>query len=212
MKVALIGASGNIGSQILSELRARGHEVTAIARNPEKISAGARVKPVRADVGDVDALASALRDHDAVISSVRFRNFDPLALLTAIKASGVKRLIMVGGAGSLEAKSEVQLVEIPEFPAAAKPEALAGRNALNLLRAEAALDWTFLSPSAVIAPGERTGKFRLGKDEVLIGPDGRAAYQSRTTRLRWWTNSSTRGTSANVSRSGTRVGDPQARS
>jgi uncharacterized protein len=174
MKVALIGASGNIGSQILFELRSREHEVTAIARNPEKIAAGPGVKPVRADVGDVDALASALRGHDAVISSVRFRNFDPQTLLAAVKASGVKRLIMVGGAGSLEAKSGMQLVDTPEFPAAAKPEALAGRNALNLLRAEAALDWTFLSPSAVIAPGERTGKFRLGKDEVLVGPDGKS--------------------------------------
>jgi hypothetical protein len=174
MKVALIGASGNIGSQILSELRARGHDVTAIARNPEKIAAGPGIKAVRADVGDADALASALRGHDAVISSVRFRNFDPQTLLTAVKASGVKRLIMVGGAGSLEARPGVQLVDTPDFPAAAKPEALAGRNALNLLRTEAALDWTFLSPSAVIAPGERTGKFRLGKDEVLTGPDGKS--------------------------------------
>ena len=174
MKVALIGASGNIGSQILSELRSRGHEVTAIVRNPEKIAAGPAVKPVRADVGDADVLASALRGHDAVISSVRFRNFDPQTLLAAVKASGVKRLIMVGGAGSLEARPGVQLFDTPDFPAAAKPEALAGRNVLNLLRAEAALDWTFLSPSAVIAPGERTGKFRLGKDEVLIGPDGKS--------------------------------------
>lgn len=174
MKVALIGASGNIGSQILSELRTRGHEVTAIARNPEKIAVETGIKPVRADVGDANALASALRGHDAVISSVRFRNFDPQTLLTAVKASGVKRLIMVGGAGSLETRPGVQLVDTPDFPAAAKPEALAGRNALNLLRAEPALDWTFLSPSAVIAPGERTGKFRLGKDEVLIGPDGKS--------------------------------------
>jgi putative NADH-flavin reductase len=174
MKVALIGASGNIGSQILSELRSRGHEVTAIARNPEKIAAGPGVKPARADVVDADALASALRGHDAVISSVRFRNFDPQTLLAAVKASGVKRLIMVGGAGSLEAKPGVQLVDTPEFPAAAKPEALAGRSALNMLRSERAFDWTFLSPSAVIAPGERTGKFRLGKDEVLVGPDGKS--------------------------------------
>ena len=127
MKVALIGASGNIGSQILSELRTRGHDVTAIARNPEKIAVETGVKPVRADVGNANALASALRGHDAVISSVRFRNFDPQTLLTAVKASGVKRLIMVGGAGSLEARPGVQLVDTPDFPAAAKPEALAGR-------------------------------------------------------------------------------------
>jgi putative NADH-flavin reductase len=174
MKVALIGASGNIGSQILAELRARGHSVTAIARNPEKIAQAAGVTPVRADIADQNALADALRGHDAVISSVRFRNFDPATLIGAVKASGVKRLIMVGGAGSLEARPGVALVDTADFPAAAKPEALAGRSALNALRAEAALDWTFLSPSAVIAPGERTGKFRLGKDAVLVGADGKS--------------------------------------
>lgn len=174
MKVALIGASGNIGSQILAELRARGHSVTAIARNPEKIAPAAGVTAVGADVADEKALAAALRGHDAVISAVRFRNFDPRVLLGAIKTSGVKRLIMVGGAGSLEARPGVQLIDTPDFPEAYKPEAGAGRSALNALRAESSLDWTFLSPSAVIAPGARTGKFRLGKDAVLIGTDGKS--------------------------------------
>ena len=100
MKVALIGASGNIGSQILAELRARGHSVTAIARNPEKIAPAAGVTAVGADVADEKALAAALRGHDAVISAVRFRNFDPRVLLGAIRTSGVKRLIMVGGEAS----------------------------------------------------------------------------------------------------------------
>jgi len=174
MKVALIGASGNIGSQILAELRARGHSVTAIARNPEKIAPAAGVTAVGADVADEKALAAALRGHDAVISAVRFRNFDPRVLLGAIKTSGVKRLIMVGGAGSLEARPGVQLIDTPDFPEAYKPEAGAGRSALNALRAESSLDWTFLSPSAVIASGARTGKFRLGKDAVLIGADGKS--------------------------------------
>src|SRR5690349_6178250 len=115
MKVALIGASGNIGSHILSELRARGHDVTAIARNPEKIAAGPGVNPVRADVGDATALASTLRGHAAVISSVRFRNFEPQTLLTAVKASGVKRLIKVGGAGSLEARPGCNLSTLRIF-------------------------------------------------------------------------------------------------
>lgn len=174
MKVALIGASGNIGSQILAELRSRGHSVTAIARNPEKIAPAAGVTAVGADVADEKALAAALRGHDAVISAVRFRNFDPRVLLGAIKTSGVKHLIMVGGAGSLEARPGVQLIDTPDFPEAHKPEAGAGRSALNALRAESSLDWTFLSPSAVIAPGARTGKFRLGKDAVLIGTDGKS--------------------------------------
>jgi putative NADH-flavin reductase len=132
------------------------------------------VTPVRADISDEAALAAALRGHDAVISAVRFRNFDPHVLINAIKASEVKRLLMVGGAGSLEARPGVQLIDTPDFPEAYKPEASAGRSALNALRAESSLDWTFLSPSAVIAPGERTGKFRLGKDEVLIGADGKS--------------------------------------
>jgi uncharacterized protein len=85
MKVALIGASGNIGSQILAELRACGHSVTAIARNPEKIATGSGVTSVRADIADAAALAAALRGHDAVISAVRFRNFDPPVLLGAIR-------------------------------------------------------------------------------------------------------------------------------
>ncbi len=174
MKVALIGASGKIGSQILSELRARGHSVTAIARHPEKIASATGVTAVRADVADAKALAAALRGHDAVISAVRFRDFDPQALLGAIRTSGVKRLIMVGGAGSLEAKPGVALVDTPDFPEASKPEASAGRDALKVLRTERSLDWTFLSPSAVIAPGERTGKFRLGNDAVLIGADGKS--------------------------------------
>jgi uncharacterized protein len=174
MKVALIGGSGNIGSQILAELRSRGHSVTAIARNPEKIAIGSGVTSVRADIADAAALAAALRGHDAVISAVRFRNFDPQVLLGAIKTSGVKRLIMVGGAGSLEVRSGVQLIDTPDFPEAHKPEAGAGRSALDALRTESSLDWTFLSPSAVIAPGARTGKFRLGKEAVLIGADGKS--------------------------------------
>ena len=160
MKVALIGGSGNIGSQILAELRSRGHSVTAIARNPEKIVIGSGVTSVRADIADAAALAAALRGHDAVISAVRFRNFDPQVLLGAIKTSGVKRLIMVGGAGSLEVRSGVQLIDTPDFPEAYKPEAGAGRSALNALRAESSLDWTFLSPSAVIAPGADAGAAR----------------------------------------------------
>jgi uncharacterized protein len=174
VKVALIGASGSIGSQILAELRSRGHAVTAIARNPEKIARAAGVTAVAADVGDEKALAATLRGHDAVIGAVRFRNFDPQVLLRAIKGSGVKRLIMVGGAGSLEARPGVQLIDTPDFPEVAKAEASAGRSALNALRAESTLDWTFPSPSAVIAPAERTGKFRLGKDAVLIGADGKS--------------------------------------
>ena len=115
-----------------------------------------------------------LRGHDAIISSVRFKFFKPAQLIDAVKASGVKRLLVVGGAGSLEVRPGVALIDTPEFPAVAKEEAEAGRVTLRALQAETALDWTFLSPSAVIGPGERTGKFRLGGDQLLIGADGKS--------------------------------------
>jgi putative NADH-flavin reductase len=174
MKVALIGASGNIGSQILAEAVSRGHAVTAIARNSQKIAAQAGVTPVAGDLAQPGRLADALRGHEAVISSVRFRMFEPTQLIDAVRQSGVGRLIVVGGAATLEVRPGIALIDTPEFPAAAREEAERGRAMLDVLRGENSLEWTFLSPSAVIAPGERTGKFRLGKDQVLYGPDGKS--------------------------------------
>jgi putative NADH-flavin reductase len=174
VKVALIGASGNVGSQILSELVSRDHAVTAIGRNLDRIAAKPGVTPVAADLADTEGLAAVLRGHEAVISSVRFRMFKPSQVLEAVKASGVKRLLMVGGAGSLEVRPGVALIDTPEFPAAAREEATAGAVMLAVLRNENALDWTFLSPSAVIAPGERTGQFRLGGDQLLVDSDGKS--------------------------------------
>src|SRR5690606_10043569 len=95
-------------------------------------------------------------------------------LLDAVEQSGVKRLLVVGGAGTLEVRPGVALLDTPEFPAAAREEATAGRDTLEALRAASGLDWTFLSPSAVIAPGERTGTFRVGGDQLLIGNDGKS--------------------------------------
>ena len=174
MKVAVIGASGNIGSQIVTEALSRGHTITGIARNPEKIASRAGVTAVRGDLSDETALAAALRGHDAVISSVRFRTFKASQLLNAARASGVKRLLVVGGAGTLEVRPGVALIDTPEFPAAAKEEASAGSVTLKALREEKGLEWTFLSPSAMIGPGERTGKFRLGGDQLLVGSDGKS--------------------------------------
>jgi len=174
MKVALIGASGRIGSQILNELVSRGHAVTAVARDPDRIAAQAGVTAARGDLADTAALAAVLRGHDAVISSVRFRMFRPAQLIEAVRSAGVGRLLVVGGAGTLEVRPGVALLDTPEFPAASKEEGMAGAAVLAALRREPALDWTFLSPSAVIAPGERTGKFRIGGDDLLVGPDGKS--------------------------------------
>jgi uncharacterized protein len=174
MKVAVLGASGNIGSQIVTEALSRGHSITGIARHPEKIAQRAGVTAKQGDLSDEAGLAAVLRGHDAIISSVRFKFFKPALLINAFKASGVKRLLVVGGAGSLEVRPGVALLDTPEFPDAAKEEATAGRVTFKALQAESGLDWTFLSPSAVIAPGERTGKFRLGGDQLLIGADGKS--------------------------------------
>ena len=170
--IALIGASGNAGSRILKELSDRGHQVTALARHPEKIVRLPGVTPKAVDAGDQAALAAQLKGHDIVISAVHFTASDPHVLIGAVKAAGAKRYLVVGGAGSLEVAPGVSLVSTPDFPQAYKAEALAGGVFLDLLRKEPTLDWTFLSPSAMFVAGERTGKFRLGKDELLVNEKG----------------------------------------
>ncbi len=172
MKIALIGATGNAGSRILAELSRRGHHVTAIARHPEKVPALSGVTPLKADVGDVTGLAAAIKGHDVVISSVHFTASDPHKLIAAVQQAGTPRYLVVGGAGSLEVAPGVKLIDTPEFPAIYKAEASAGGVFLDMLRAQPTLNWTYLSPSAVFAPGERTGKFRLGKDQLLANDKG----------------------------------------
>lgn len=170
--VALIGASGNVGSRLLNELVSRGHSVTAIGRNPDKIAAQTGVTTVRGDVTDSAALAELLKGHDVVISSVRFLDSDPAELIEAVRASGVKRYLVVGGAGSLFVAPGERLIDQPSFPDAYKAEASAGGDFLEALQPVSDLDWTFLSPSAAFVPGERTGDFRLGKDELLSNENG----------------------------------------
>ena len=172
MKIALIGATGNAGSRILAELSRRGHHITAIARHPEKIAELSGVTPLQADAGDVAGLAAAIKDHDAVVSSVHFTASDPRKLIAAVHQAGVPRYLVVGGAGSLEVAPGVKLIDTPQFPAIYRAEAAAGGVFLDLLRQEPALDWTFLSPSAMFQPGERTGKFRLGRNQLLTNDKG----------------------------------------
>lgn len=171
-KIALVGASGNAGSRILKELSDRGHSVTAIARNPEKIAALPGVTAVAGDANDGAALTALLRGHDVAISSVHFTASNPETLIAAARDSGVARYIVVGGAGSLESEPGKRLIDSPDFPEAYRAEATAGAAFLDRLKAEDGLNWTFLSPSAVFAPGARTGTFRLGKDQLLVSPEG----------------------------------------
>jgi hypothetical protein len=130
---------------------------------------------MRGDVMDQAELAKLLAGHDVAVSSVRFVDSDPARLIGAARESKVGRYLVVGGAGSLEVAPGVRLVTTPGFPVAYKAEAEKGAAFLDLLRAEKELNWTLLSPSALFAAGERTGKFRLGTDQLLTAADGKSS-------------------------------------
>ena len=173
MKIALIGVSGRVGSRLATELLSRGHAVTGIALHvAPDVRPGLEV--LEADATKPDSLARCLVGHDAVISASRFVTLDADALIAAVRTAGVKRLLVVGGAGSLEVAPGKALMDTDGFPEAFKPEAKAGANFLGQLRAEPDLDWPYLSPSADFAPGERTGHFRLGGDQLLRDAQGKS--------------------------------------
>jgi putative NADH-flavin reductase len=173
MKVAVIGATGRAGSQIVAELARRGHQVTAIARGADKAPPAAGVTARAVDAHDGKALAEALKGHDAVVSALRFLDAAPAELIGPVKASGAARYLVVGGASSLMAGGQ-RLFDSPNFPEAYKAEAGAGIVFLDALKAEPELDWTYLSPSALFDGSERTGKFRLGKDDLLADAQGKS--------------------------------------
>ncbi len=181
MNIALIGASGFVGTALLNEALARGHQVTALVAHPEKLAAQTGLTVQASDVLDSARLAGQLGGFDAVLSAFSgHADSDVLAyyvrgigsIVGAAKQAKVARLLVVGGAGSLDVAPGVQLIDTPGFPAAYKASAEGARQALTLLRAEATLNWTMLSPSALLAPGERTGVFRLGGDQLLQDADG----------------------------------------
>ena len=174
MKIAVIGASGNAGSRITAELARRGHAVTAIARNPEKIAELPNVTAKKGDADDRAALAKLVAGQDAGISSIHFLASDPEKLIGAAKDSHVGRYLVVGGAGSLEVAPGVRLVTTPTFPPQYKAEAEKGAAFLDRLSQEKDLNWTFLSPSALFTAGERTAKFRLGTDQILTDGNGKS--------------------------------------
>lgn len=184
MKLALLGATGFVGSALLDEALARGHTVTAIARHPEKAGRRDRLVAVSGDVYDAAALARLIQGHDAVISA-----FNPgwksstlyedqvrgtSSIIAAVKAAGIKRVLWVGGAGGQEVAPGVRVVDGADFPDWIRPGSLATIDALEQLRNEPDLDWSFLAPAAELAPGRRTGRFRLGGDELLTDGTGRS--------------------------------------
>ncbi len=178
MKIAIIGATGFVGSGILSESLNRGHDVTAIVPNPDKLPKHHKLTPVRGDVADTDKLASVIAAHDVVISAFNpgkdERGNGARSIIEAVKRSGVERLMVVGGAGSLEVAPGKRLVDQPDFPAEWKHGALKTATFLDDLRGETELNWTFLCPAAMLAPGERTGHYRVGGDRLLTGSDGQS--------------------------------------
>jgi hypothetical protein len=175
MKIAIIGATGNVGSRLVDEALSRGHQVTAIARNAARLSPDKNLTFSRADATNPENLASALKGHDVVISATPFQQVKPDSLIAAVRRSGIKRYLVVGGAGSLEVAPGLALVDSPGFPVLYREEASAGKAFLEQLRKVSDLDWTVLSPSAFFNAGKRTGTFRLGHDSLLTAADGKSS-------------------------------------
>ncbi|WP_339475480.1 MULTISPECIES: NAD(P)-dependent oxidoreductase [unclassified Pseudomonas] len=171
-KIAIIGATGRAGSQLLEEALRRGHSVTAIARNTAKIGERARVVSKQLDVLDSEALTAAIAGHDVLISAAHFANVPADKLIGPVKAAGVKRLLVVGGAGSLLLPDNSRVIDSDDFPEEYLAEASAGALFLDVLRKEQDLDWTFLSPSAEFVETERTEAFRVGEDHLLFNDAG----------------------------------------
>jgi putative NADH-flavin reductase len=183
MKIAIFGAKGRIGSRIVNEALNRGHQVTAIVRHPEEYTEERpHLKVAKGDLFKTQDVESSTFDHDVVVCAYNYTHgaqpstiaeiTEPL--LNGLKQAHVKRLIVVGGAGSLEVSPGVQLVDTPNFPPEYRPSALAHREALKLYRQEKEIEWTYISPAAEIVPGERTGNYRTGTNQLLTDAQGRS--------------------------------------
>ena len=188
MQVALIGATGFVGAALLQELLRRGHQVTALVRDGAKLPAQPHLSVVQADVQDAQQVQRAVAGSDAVLSAYNAGWTNPniyddfmrgsAAIVQGIKAAGIQRYVVVGGAGSLYVAPGVQLVDTPEFPAFIKPGATAARDMLTALQRETELDWTLLSPPIAFHGGSaaqslrRTGQYRVGSDAPLMQADG----------------------------------------
>ena len=184
MKIAIIGATGFVGSAILNELANRKHEITAIARNPKESD---NAKWVATDIFNIDSLSETLKNHDVIINAYNPGWANPniyddaiagaKAIQEAVKKSGVKRFITIGGAGSLYIAPELQLIDTPEFPKEIFDGANAARHYLEIIKEEKDLDWAFFSPAIEMHQGTktgRTGKYRLGLDNPVFNDEQRS--------------------------------------
>lgn len=186
MKIAIIGATGFVGSSILNELASRNHEITAIARNP-KTDENPNINWQKADVNNIEELSKILAGNDVVVSAYNPGWSNPniyndsmvgaKAIQEAVKKSGVKRFITIGGAGSLYIAPNVQLIDTPEFPKEIFDGANAAREYLNIIKEEKDLDWAFFSPAIEMHQGTktgRTGKYRLGLENPVFNDEQRS--------------------------------------
>ncbi|WP_109125086.1 NAD(P)H-binding protein [Dyella sp. C11] len=184
MKIALFGATGHVGHAILEEALARGADVTAIVRDPARLAnQDARVTVVTGDLAKPDTWLDAVRGADVAVVSISARrdgSNDAVPTLAAttldyLPKAGVKRLVWVGGAGSLETSPGVRVVDDPHFPDAWKAEALGQAKALEVFRhSKSDVDWTYISPAALLEDGPRTGTYRVGSDQLLVGANGKS--------------------------------------
>lgn len=182
MQISLLGATGRIGKRITAEALERGHTITAVSRRPRAELADERITPKQADVRQVDQLEDAIAMHDAVVSAVGPRQGDSpslvvdaaRALAAAAMRTRTKRVVIVGGAGSLSVKPGIELMATPEFPAEWRAIAEAHREALEIWRRVKELDWTYVSPAANIEPGRRTGKYRVGHNDLMLDEQGQS--------------------------------------
>jgi putative NADH-flavin reductase len=202
MKIALVGATGNVGTRLISELTRRGHHVTAIARHPEKLQGQASVSPVSGDVQNENALAAVLAGHDVVIHSVKFLSTNASKIIAATKAAKVPRLLVVGGAGSLEVSPGLTLVNTPDFPAEYKPETLAGVEFLNVLRGRRnSIGHSYVHPTFLF-PANAPANSDSIKTNFWSLLTAKAAYLPKTLRSHSWMSWNSRSTLANDSRLG----------
>ena len=178
MHIALYGATGNSGSRILAELLSRGHEVTAIARTPSKLTAKPGLTVVEGNVDSAEAIASNIKGADAVVSAYAPPADDTDQLLPvtehfiqAVKQTGAPRLIIVGGAGSLEVAPGVTVIESGHLPAQWLAIAVSHAKVLDMIK-KSDINWTYFSPAGFFVPGERTGKFRLGTNQLIANEQG----------------------------------------
>lgn len=182
MRIVVVGAGGMIGQRVAAEARGRGHGVTGVTRSG---TGGTAV----ADAADSAAVAALSAGHDAVVLAVPPPRHDPdpsralvaagHGVLDGLRIAGVRRLVVVGGAGSLQVAPGVRLIDTPAYPAAYRDVGLAQCALLDLLLAQGAdLDWTYVSPPVTITPGERTGSYRLGGDQLLTDADGNSAISA----------------------------------